>query len=106
MLALALALGACVGCTKTTYIEVEGTEGLEFEGTISEDTETRTVEGTVPKTWVIDEDVVVVIATFAKTQEDGMLSAAIVSRGSMGTQYHDQQSTTASYGYVIVSYHR
>jgi hypothetical protein len=105
-LSLPALLLIALGCSKSTYVELKGTAGLSFEGSIVEDSSTRTVEGTVPDEWEVDDDIVYVIATFAKKQEDGLIRAQIVTRGWFGSHFHDEEATEASYGYVIVTYHR
>lgn len=78
-------------------IEVSGTSGTEFTGSIGGGGSSRTVEGTVPATYTVSGWPAV--AVIQKTGEYGFISVTIKKDG----ETLDTESTSASYGVVTVS---
>lgn len=78
-------------------IEVSGTSGTEFTGSIGGGSSSRTVEGTVPASYTVSGWPAV--AVIQKTDEYGFISVTIKKDG----ETLDSESTSASYGVVTVS---
>ncbi len=78
-------------------IELSGTSGTEFTGSIGGGGSSRTVEGTVPATYTVSGWPAV--AVIQKTEEYGFISVTIKENG----ETLDSESTSASYGVVTVS---
>lgn len=78
-------------------IEISGTFGTEFTGSISGGGSSRTIEGNVPANYTVQGWPAV--AVIQKTEEYGYLSVTIKKEGKT----LDTQSTSASYGVVTAS---
>ncbi len=78
-------------------IEISGTSGTEFTGSIGGGGSSRTIEGTVPATYTVSDWPAV--AVIQKTEEYGFISVTIKEDGEI----LDSESTSASYGIVTVS---
>lgn len=82
-------------------IQVEGTPGLSFSGSYGDAGSQKTVDGTVPETYTIEElEGGIVSAVFQKRGREGELMVKIVKDGRVV----QSESTTAEYGVVAISY--
>ena len=83
--------------SKTYIVEVTGTNGLQFSGSLGGGGESRSIDGEVPSTYTIEGWPAV--AVIQKKQESGKLVVTI----KRGTDLLSTQETTAAYGVVTVS---
>jgi len=100
LLMMFMLLVACapIASTKQTYVvEVTGTAGTEFTGSVGGGGSTRTVDGTIPATYKIEGWPAV--AVVQKMQETGSLIVTI----KQGTKVLDSQITSAKYGVVTAT---
>ncbi|MFZ2071509.1 MAG: CFI-box-CTERM domain-containing protein [Halobacteriota archaeon] len=85
----------------TVEIRVEGTSGLSFSGSYGDLGSQKSVDGTVPKTYTIENpEGDIVSAVFQKQERGGELTVKLVKDGKVVKS----ESTTAEYGVVSVSY--
>lgn len=81
-------------------IQVRGTSGLEFSGSYGDTGGQKSVDGTVPETYTIeDPEGNIVSCTFQKQQTSGTLTVKLVKDG----EEKKSKSTTAEYGVVSLS---
>lgn len=86
------------GSSSTLYtIEIGGTTGNEFSGSIGGAGSSRTIEGTVPQTYTVYGWPAV--AVIQNMEDFGSISVTI----KQGETIVDTQSTSASYGVVTAS---
>ena len=84
--------------TTTNYIiEITGTEGLEFSGSIGGGTNSKSIEGSIPATYEVSDWPAV--AVIQKKETSGTLTVTIKKNGRI----LNTQTTSASYGVVTVS---
>jgi hypothetical protein len=83
----------------TLTVEIDGTPGLAFEGSVGTPASSRRIEGTVPAEYTITTAIGVAVSA-TKEGEDGELSVRVV-RG--GTEVSRRQ-TSAPYGTVLLVY--
>ena len=83
----------------TLAVEVSGTPGLGFEGSLGTAPASRSVEGRVPARYTV-ETAVAVAVNLRKAAEDGELTVRILR----GDQEVARQTTTQPYGSVLVVY--
>jgi len=87
---------------QTFTIQVTGTEGLKFSGSLCLSTSdgkvtTKSIEGTIPANYTLTGSVVSVV--FLKQAEKGTLRAAILKNGNIV----NSSETTAAYGVVSIA---
>lgn len=80
-------------------VEVSGTPGLGFEGSLGTAPASRSVEGRIPARYTV-ETAIAVAVNLRKASEDGELTVRILR----GDQEVARQTTTAPYGSVLVVY--
>lgn len=80
-------------------VEVSGTPGLGFEGSLGTVPASRSVEGRVPTRYTV-ETAVAVAVNLRKASEDGELTVRILR----GDEEVARQTTIAPYGSVLVVY--
>ena len=82
-------------------IRVEGTSGIPFSGNYGDLGSSKSVDGTVPKTYTIeDPEGDIISAVFQKQGKSGELIVKLVKDGKV----IKTESTTAEYGVVSVSH--
>ena len=85
----------------TVEIRVEGTWGIPFSGVYGDLGSSKSVDGTVPKTYTIeDPEGDIISAVFQKQGKSGELIVKLVKDGKV----IKTESTTAEYGVVSVSH--
>lgn len=80
-------------------IEVSGTPGVTFEGSLGTAPTTKPVEGQVPAQFTVDTAVAVAVSV-TKKQEDGDLTVRVLRGGEEVAR----RTTSAPYGTVLLVY--
>lgn len=80
-------------------VEVSGTPGATFEGSIGTAPSSKSIEGQVPAQFSV-ETAVAVAVTVTKTQEDGELTVRVLREGQELTR----RTTSSPYGTVLLVY--
>ena len=80
-------------------IEVSGTPGLGFEGSLGTANASRSIEGQVPAQFTV-ETAVAVVANVTKKQEDGELTVRVLRAGQEVTR----RTTSAPFGNILLIY--
>lgn len=83
--------------TSNYVIDITGTDGLEFSGSIGGGTNSRTIDGSIPATYEVSDWPAV--AVIQKKDAYGTLTVTITKKGKV----LNTQTTTADYGAVSVS---
>jgi hypothetical protein len=80
-------------------IEVSGTPGLGFEGSIGTTLASRSIEGQVPAQFTV-ETAIAVVANVTKKQEDGELTVRVLR----AEQEVARRTTAAPFGNILLVY--
>jgi hypothetical protein len=80
-------------------VEISGTPGVTFEGSIGTAPSTKSIEGQVPARFTV-ETAVAVAVTATKKQEDGELTVRVLREGQELTR----RTTSSPYGTVLLVY--
>ena len=114
ILAALLFAGALSGCSAATFvpehqetppapvtfvIEISGTPGVSFEGSLGSATASRSIEGQVPAQFTV-ETAIAVVATVTKKVEDGELTIRVLRAG----QEVVRRTTSAPFGNILLVY--
>ena len=80
-------------------VEISGTPGVTFEGSIGTAPSSKSIEGQVPARFSVETAVAVAI-TATKKQEDGELTVRVLREG----QELIRRTTSSPYGTVLLVY--
>jgi hypothetical protein len=83
----------------TFLIEITGTSGVTFEGSIGTAPSTQAIDGQVPAQFSVKTAVAVAV-TVTKKQEDGELTVRVLREGQELTR----RTTSSPYGTVLLVY--
>ena len=82
---------------ESLVIEISGTPGMSFEGSIGTAPSTKRIEGQVPAQYTV-ETAVAVAVNVTKKQEDGELTVRVLRGGQEMTR----RTTSSPYGTVLL----
>jgi hypothetical protein len=80
-------------------IEISGTPGMSFEGSIGTAPSTKRIEGRVPAQFAVETAVAVAVSV-TKKEEDGELTVRVLR----GEQEMTRRTTSSPYGTVLLVY--
>ncbi|HXX38881.1 MAG TPA: hypothetical protein VEP50_12190 [bacterium] len=80
-------------------VEITGSPGTEFDGSLGTATTTRTITGQVPVSYNVDTPIAVVVS-LTKREEDGTLTVRILRAGAEVAS----RTTAAPYGTILLVY--
>lgn len=83
----------------TLVIEISGTPGVSFEGSLGTASASHSIEGQVPAQFTV-ETAVAVVAQVTKKEEDGELTVRVLRAG----QEVVRRTTTAPFGNILLVY--